>query len=364
MPRKDSLGIGRSISHWGLATLWLVAGAGATAAASYSFSLDRFETVGNLPVHAVDEFDDGVLDWHVVDRTVIEGDGVLTFSSPGDIEPFDLPACSGYSELSHAGPGAGPFPVQNGAGHFVATGTWIRAIPGPSQFFKMRFAYGFEEGPFNEGSLKLWNLSPWEAVCLGIPSAGLYVVWGLDSATDTDYEVFAVNASDITGDVIFEMTFDDTNNEMTGRFSLDGGSLFQAPFEPIQCTWPEGEYGGFGFGAESHTLVAASIPAVVDIEPDTINLKSKGKWLTAYVGLPEPHDAGDIDLDSIVLKKDEFEVGGEYGEFESGRVKVKFPRPAVQSVLEPGEVELTVLGELEDAAPFEGTDTVRVIEPQ
>jgi len=76
------------------------------------------------------------------------------------------------------------------------------------------------------------------------------------------------------------------------------------------------------------------------------------------------YNAGDIDLDSIVLKKDEFEVGGEYGEFESGRVKIKFPCAAVQSVLEPGDVELTVLGELEDATPFEGTDTVRVIEPQ
>jgi hypothetical protein len=364
MSREDSLGIGRSIRLWGLAMLWLAAGAGATAAASYSFSLDRFETVGNLPGHAVDEFDDGVVDWEVHDPTVTEDGGVLTFSTPGNILPFDLPACSGYSEMSYVSQGAGPFLVQNGAGDFVGTSTWIRAIPGPSQFFKMNFGYGVDGGNVTDGSLKLWNFSPWEADCLGIPSAGLYVVWGMSGETDTEYEVLAVSASDITGDVIFEMTFHDADNEITARFSLDGGSTFQTPFQPIPCTWPEEEYGDFGCGAESHTLAAASIAAVVDIDPDTINLKSKGKWITAYIGLPEPYDAGDIDLDTIVLKKDEFEVGAEYGEFESGRVKVKFPRAAVQSVLEPGEVELTVLGELEDGTPFEGTDTVRVIEPQ
>jgi hypothetical protein len=343
--------------------LWLASAAWATAAASYSFSLDRFETVGNLPVHAVDEFDDGVVDWQVHDPTVIEADGLLTFSTPGRIVPFDLPGCSGHSEWSYASPGGGPFLVQNGAGDFAATARWTQAIPDAGQFLTMSFGYDIAGDNFGEGSLKLWNLSQWEADCVGIPSSGLCVVWGFDSETDTDYEVFAVSASDITGDVIFEMTFHDTNNEISGRFSLDGGSSFQAPFQPIQSTWPEEEYGGFTLGVESHTLAAASILAVVDIDPNTINLKSKGQWITAYIGLPEPYDARDIDLDSIVLKKDEFEVGGEYGEFESGRVKVKFPRAAVQSVLAPGDVELTVLGELEDGTPFEGTDTVRVIEP-
>jgi hypothetical protein len=363
MSRKDSLGIGRSIRLWTLAMLWLAVGAEATAAASYSFSLDRFETVGNLPGNAVDEFDDGVVDWEVHDPTVVEADGLLTFSNPGRIVPFDLPACSGHTEMSYASPPGDPFVVQNGAGDFVGIARWSQAIPGAGQFFTMNFGYDVEGDNFGEGSLQLWNFSPWLADCLGIPSAGLHVVWGLDSETDTDYEVFAVSASDITGDVIFEMTFHDTDNEMSGRFSLDGGSSYQAPSEAIPCTWPEGEYGGFTLGAQSLALITASITAAVDIDPDTINLKSKGKWITAYIELPEPHDASDIDLDSIVLKKEEFEVDGEYGEFESGRVKVKFPRAAVQSALEPGDVELTVLGELEDGTPFEGTDTVRVIEP-
>ncbi len=54
---------------------------------------------------------------------------------------------------------------------------------------------------------------------------------------------------------------------------------------------------------------------------------------------------------------------GEQGKLGGGRVTVKFPRAAVQDVLDPGDVELTVAGELRDGSVFEGTDIVRVIDP-
>ncbi|MHC4792615.1 MAG: hypothetical protein ACYS8Y_14540 [Planctomycetota bacterium] len=40
---------------------------------------------------------------------------------------------------------------------------------------------------------------------------------------------------------------------------------------------------------------------------------------------------------------------------------VKFKRSEVQSILEVGEVELAIGGELTDGTRFEGTDTIRVI---
>jgi parallel beta-helix repeat protein len=41
---------------------------------------------------------------------------------------------------------------------------------------------------------------------------------------------------------------------------------------------------------------------------------------------------------------------------------VKFDRAAVQALLQPGEVELKVTGRLTDGTPFEGSDTIKVVE--
>jgi hypothetical protein len=41
---------------------------------------------------------------------------------------------------------------------------------------------------------------------------------------------------------------------------------------------------------------------------------------------------------------------------------VKFDRAAVQALLQPGDVELKVTGRLTDGTPFEGSDTVKVVE--
>jgi len=105
----------------------------------------------------------------------------------------------------------------------------------------------------------------------------------------------------------------------------------------------------------------SSIEADVDIDLDTLNLNSKRRWITCYIELPEGYDVEDIDATTVVLKKDDFEVGGEYGEFRTGKLVVRFLRPGLQSILEPGDVELTVSGELTDGTLFEGTDTITVL---
>jgi len=84
-----------------------------------------------------------------------------------------------------------------------------------------------------------------------------------------------------------------------------------------------------------------------------------GRGIT-YIEPPESYDIEDIDISTVVLKKDDFEVGGEYGKFQEGMLMVKFPCEEVKSILEPGEIELTVGGELADGTLFEGTNTITV----
>ncbi|MHC4750240.1 MAG: choice-of-anchor Q domain-containing protein [Planctomycetota bacterium] len=111
------------------------------------------------------------------------------------------------------------------------------------------------------------------------------------------------------------------------------------------------------------------IRAGIDIDPDTLNLDSKGKWITCYIELPEGFDAGDIDVSTIMLNG---EVPAEphptaVGDYDGDGVAdlmVKFDRSATETLLEVGDaVQISVSGQLIDGTVFEGSDTIRVIQP-
>ncbi|MBA7606431.1 hypothetical protein ES703_13579 [subsurface metagenome] len=124
------------------------------------------------------------------------------------------------------------------------------------------------------------------------------------------------------------------------------------------------------------------IPAEVRIVPRTFNLASKGNWVTCYIWPPDDYDVADIEPNSVVIKPDcgpytppwppwpgwipSNEPNDIYPELiwfeEQEQVAVaKFKRSDVQAILEVGEVELTVTGQLLDGTVFEGTDTIKVI---
>jgi len=103
------------------------------------------------------------------------------------------------------------------------------------------------------------------------------------------------------------------------------------------------------------------IPAEADIEPKTLNLSSNGKWISCHIWLPEDYDVADVNTDSILLEG-QIAAAQVWVNQEQQVVTVKFSRAEVQEILEAGEVELTISGELVDGAKFEGTDSIRVID--
>jgi hypothetical protein len=122
------------------------------------------------------------------------------------------------------------------------------------------------------------------------------------------------------------------------------------------------------FGIAEALQIPDVIQAALDIDPDTLNLNSKGKWITCYIELPEDYDAEDIDISTIKLN-DQVPAQsrptgiGDCDNDGIAELMVKFERSAVQGILEVGnEVEITVSGELEDDTEFEGSDTIRVID--
>lgn len=102
------------------------------------------------------------------------------------------------------------------------------------------------------------------------------------------------------------------------------------------------------------------IEASVDIKPDTLNLKSNGRWVTAFIALPDGYDVNDIDVGTVLL---EGTVPAAWGKVQDGVLMAKFDREDVQDLVSPGEVTLKVTGELSDGTVFEGSDTIRVINP-
>jgi len=108
-------------------------------------------------------------------------------------------------------------------------------------------------------------------------------------------------------------------------------------------------------------LVDVIIPADIDIDPNTLNVQSEDKWITWYIWLPEEYDVADIEPDSILLNG-VIEAAWRWIDEEEQVLMAKFNRSEVQAIVEPGEVELTVSGELTDGTKFEGAVMITVID--
>ncbi len=133
------------------------------------------------------------------------------------------------------------------------------------------------------------------------------------------------------------------------------------------CINDNGYIVGFGTNpdAEEHAYLLTPtseplIEAEIEINPKILNLKSKGKWITCHIWLPEEYDVADVNSYRIFLQG-ELEAEWVWFNEQQQVVAARFNRSAVQEILMPGEVELTVTGELTDGTKFTGMDTVRVI---
>lgn len=136
--------------------------------------------------------------------------------------------------------------------------------------------------------------------------------------------------------------------------------------------------------AESTIIITSSpvVTASVDIDSDTLNLKSNGKWITAYIQLPEAYDPAKIDVTTISLNGTIMPVLDPKYEFVTSSSEylvdhdgdgilermVKFDQASVESFIRDhgtgfGNAALTLTGKLLDGTPFEGTDIIVVNKP-
>lgn len=109
---------------------------------------------------------------------------------------------------------------------------------------------------------------------------------------------------------------------------------------------------------------------VIDFDPDTLNLRSKGKVVTAYIELPEGFDVSQIDIASILLNDlvpalTKPTAIGDYDKDGIPDLMVKFERNKVQQILYSGEKVLVIItGKVfhnEKYLDFKGDDEIKVI---
>ncbi len=109
-----------------------------------------------------------------------------------------------------------------------------------------------------------------------------------------------------------------------------------------------------------------TITATLDVYPGTINLKSNGKYVAAYIELPAGYDVADIVVSSVILagecQADPYRVKiGDKDEDGIPDLRVTFSRKDLQKTsVSSGLTELTVEGLLLNGGSFSGTDVVRI----
>lgn len=159
----------------------------------------------------------------------------------------------------------------------------------------------------------------------------------------------------------------------------DGSIITWGSMDQLVVPTPNSRFFAMAAGDRFSIALQCPIPqtALVDIDPDTLNLKSNGRWITAYITLPDGYNVADIVPASINIVKIEGEsCPSEYGQpadltfppqigdrDEDGipDLTVKFDRQTLVNVLCVDDVAITIEGNLTSGMKFSGTDKIRVI---
>ncbi len=116
--------------------------------------------------------------------------------------------------------------------------------------------------------------------------------------------------------------------------------------------------GGNGTVNVSVNVLAPSSSLSLDIDPDTLNLKSNGRWITAY--LSTNASVYDINVSSILLQD---ALAPERWDYQDDVLMLKFDRQDFKDTAQVGEsVEVKISGKWEDGSEFEAYDHIRVID--
>jgi len=321
-----------------------------------------------------------IIAWHTGPNTPYKHGEYITIANISDINHItytiiDTPEWDQYPTLSYDGKKV-CFSQHTGGGNLgvlVANtdGTGLTQIPG---------AYG--QGVISGDGSKvavLWNEGDWEFSIYEVATGNL--VFRTDNNVDDWFGSINYYANIIAytrGGEIYTYDLqtmqeakltDDVYEDWYPRLDEDGDTIV---FVSIGRDGPD---------SEIFVMTLTGTAATIDVDPDTLNLRGQGQWITAYIELPKGYNAGDINASTIMLN-DTVPVGptpiaiGDYDNDTIPDLMVKFDRAEVISYIRSNvnmteliekrfmTITLTINGKLNDETPFQGNDTIKIILPK
>jgi len=215
-------------------------------AATYEYHADQFSVDGS--VEEFDSSNNSFLPW--LGGAVTYENGYAVFTDPG--YHLQIAGSSSYFEYS----GIRYIVPESGSSAFEAQSIWsseyLSELPGG-----MFGQYFFSSN--NEAvAITINNFSDGIDGLLGSVeglAAGFWLIKDTGEAVVLDRQTIAINPADITDDIIFRLAFDAGLQEITGEYSLNGGTSFDSSF---------GGYASTGVG--THVLFGSSVlPSEVPI---------------------------------------------------------------------------------------------------
>ncbi|OHA67752.1 MAG: hypothetical protein A3D59_03325 [Candidatus Wildermuthbacteria bacterium RIFCSPHIGHO2_02_FULL_47_17] len=164
-----------------------------------------------------------------------------------------------------------------------------------------------------------------------------------------DYLINVIPESDALPTDTFSLSF--TTDFATTTILAEDVPVSEIPTEPyIIRSSEEGE-------------IEKIIPAKIKIEPETLNISSKGVF-TAFIQIEKGFGASIYDINPETITISKAKAVKTTIDEENGTLIAKFNRQDLVGVATGDEVKLLLRGELFDGTVFEGSDTLKVTNPK
>ena len=175
------------------------------------------------------------------------------------------------------------------------------------------------------------------------------------------------NAKQITATYVLE------RNRYEARYTIKPGDpigLWTAQLAAYALEDDADNTGPASIKSTTFTVVSPMPPTVVTtrIHPETLNLRSRERWITVEIRVPEGYDASDIDVGSIRPNHALSVDSSGPKEMQGRKLIVKFDRASVASLIRGAlgtsgskfaTVTLTVTGQISGTS-FQSSDAIRV----